>query len=226
VVIRNHDYGVNDMKDHLRLPLVNITSADSAFMTFQVAAAVATNPNATLNPFDTLEVLASTDCGLTYTSLYKKWGSSLITRTTPITNVFVPAANEWRKDSVNLTAFINGGPVLLAFLNTNENENNIYLDDINVYSVVVNPNLKKTGFLVSPNPTQGDGRVNVQFFPNPANLRSIAIYSSTGQKVAERLIDGAGSSSYSFNLGRFASGVYVVRVVFSDRTLTQKIIKR
>jgi hypothetical protein len=226
VVMRNFDYQANDQKDYLRLPLVNIANADSAFLTFQVAAAVSSNPASMTNPFDTLEVLISTDCGTNYTSLYKKWGSSLITRTSTTLQSFSPASNEWRKDSVNLTSYINAGPVLLAFVNTEEFENNIYLDDINLYSVAINPNLKKKGFLVTPNPTYADGRIAVQFFPNPANLRSIAIYSSTGQKVVERLINGAGSTLYNFDLSQFAGGVYIVHVVFSDRTITQKIIKR
>jgi Pregnancy-associated plasma protein-A. len=226
VVMRNFNYTVNDMQDLFRLPVMKIANADSAFMTFQVAAAISSNPNGLLNPFDTLEVLASTDCGLTYTSLYKKWGAGLITRNTPVTTAFTPNANEWRKDSVNLTPYIGQGEILLAFRNTTQNENNIYLDDINVYSVVINPNLKTRGVLISPNPVQGDGQVNVQFYPNPVNLRSIAIYSITGAKVAERLIGGAGSTLYRFDMSLLASGVYVVHVVFSDRTVTQKIIKR
>ena len=42
--MRNFDYSANDQKDYIRLPLMNIANADSAFMTFQVAAAVVTNP--------------------------------------------------------------------------------------------------------------------------------------------------------------------------------------
>lgn len=225
-VMLNFNYNSNGQKDYLRLPLMNIANVDSAFLTFQVAAAVSTNPNTAGNEFDTLEVMASTDCGLTYTSLYRKWGSNLITRSAAVSQSFVPGANDWRKDSVNLSPYIGVGPVLLAFVNTTEFENNIYLDDINLYSVAINPNLKKNGFLVTPNPTLPDGRIAVQFFPNPANLRSIAIYSSTGQKVAERVINGAGATLYNFDLSRYAAGVYVVQVVFDDRKITQKVIKR
>jgi hypothetical protein len=224
VVMRNSSYAVNGQKDYLRLPTVNITSADSAFMTFQVAAAVTSDPASTSNPFDTLEVWASTDCGVTFTSLYKKWDSTLITRRTPVDGSFTPMANEWRKDSVNLTPYIGKGPLLLAFVNTAEYENNIYLDDINVYSLNINTNLKAKGFMITPNPTTGN--IYVQFYPNPAYVKGINIYSSTGQRVASRVINGAGSSIYSFDLAGFASGVYIVQVVLSDKTITQKVIKR
>ncbi len=45
-----------------------------------MAAAVVTDPKTTGTEFDTLEVMVSRDCGATYTSLYKKAGKDLITR--------------------------------------------------------------------------------------------------------------------------------------------------
>jgi hypothetical protein len=224
VMIRNFDYKLNGQKDYLRLPTVNITNADSAFMTFQVAAAVTTDPSSTTNAFDTLEVLASKDCGLTYTSLYKKWGGSLITRSKAYDSSFVPKSTEWRKDSVNLTPYINAGSLVLAFVNTTEFENNIYLDDINVYSVNISANLKEKGFMITPNPTTG--MIAVQFYPNPPYVKGINIFSIPGQKVASQIVNGPGSSAYYFDLGRFASGVYVVQIVLGDKVITRKVIKK
>jgi hypothetical protein len=224
VVMRNFDYQFIGQRDHLRLPVINITNADSAFMTFQVAAAVVTDPEATGNQFDTLEVLVSKDCGATFTSLYKKAGKDLITRSTVTTTSFKPAADEWRKDSVNLTPYINAGQILLAFANNNQHENNVYLDDINVYSVVINPVVKTRGFVISPNPTSG--RINIQFYPNAAFVKGINIFNSTGHRVASLVVNAAGSSSYSFDMARYASGVYIVQVVLGDKVITQKVIKR
>jgi len=224
VVMRNLQYEQNGPKDYLRFPLVNITTADSAFLSFQVAAAVQTDPSAAGNVWDTLQVLVSKDCGNTYTSLYKKWGNSLITRKTAVTQSFVPTSTEWRKDSIDLTAYIGAGPIMLAFLNSSEYENNIYLDDINIYKVVINPNLIARGVLITPNPTSG--ALSVQLYPNPTNLRGIAIYNVAGQKVAEKLVGNNNATTrYDFNLSAFANGLYSVRVVFSDRTVVQKVIK-
>jgi len=163
--MRNLQYEQNRPKDYLRFPLVNIATADSAFLSFQVAAAVQTDPSAAGNVWDTLQVLVSTDCGNTYTSLYKKWGNSLITRKTAVTQSFVPTSTEWRKDSIDLTAYVGTGPIMLAFLNSSGFENNIYLDDINVYKVAINPNLRARGVLITPNPTSG--ALTVQFYPIP-----------------------------------------------------------
>lgn len=222
-LIRNFDYTVNGQKDYLRLPVMNIASADSAFMTFQVAAAVS-DTSSTGNAFDTLEVLVSKDCGATFTSLYKKFGKALITRSTPVVESFKPASGDWRKDSVNLSSFINNGPILLAFVNTNQHENNIYLDDINVYSLTVNANLKTKGFMVTPNPTTGS--IAVQFYPNPAFVKGINIFNSMGRMVLSQSINAAGRSAYYFNLGAFDSGVYYIQVVLGDKVITQKVLKQ
>lgn len=224
VRIRNLDYAQNGPKDYLRLPQVTIPNVDSAFMTFQVAAATSTNVTSTGNAWDTLQVLVSTDCGKTYTSLYKKWGSTLVTRKAATTTSFVPTSSEWRKDSINLTSYVGMGPIIVAFLNSSEFENNIYLDDINLYTLSISANLKERGFLVTPSPTTGN--ISVQFFPNPANLRSISIYDISGRKVAEQMVgSGNFSTRYDFDLTRFASGIYSVRAYFTDKTLVKKVLK-
>lgn len=222
VVIDNLDYSSVGQQDYLRLPDVVLTGVDSAFFSFQVAAATFTDVGTANNNWDTLEVLVSTDCGQTYTSLYKKWGASLVTHAGALTTAFVPAANEWRKDSVNISNYIGAGKLLLAFRNTTGNENNIYIDDVNLRTVTVNPNLKSRGFLVTPSPT--NGIVVVQFYPQPTSIKGIQIFNMNGQKVAEA-IPGAQSNYYTLNITHCAAGAYIVRVVMGSDVLVKKIIK-
>ncbi|HTL08391.1 MAG TPA: M43 family zinc metalloprotease [Chitinophagaceae bacterium] len=223
VSINNFNYTVTGQQDYLRLPNVNLPAGlDSAFFSFQVSAATYTAVNTPNNVWDTLEVLASTDCGKTYTSLYKKWGSTLVTRTDAITSSFVPTAAEWRKDSINISNYIGAGNLLLAFRNTTGTENNVYLDDINLRSVSVNPNLKSRGLLVTPSPTRGP--VIVQFYPQPTDVKSIAIFSMSGQKVAEVLPAGQ-LNYYSLDISRYAAGAYMVRIVMGNNVMVKKIIK-
>jgi hypothetical protein len=223
VMMNNFEYPVVGQQDYLRLPGVNITSVDSAFLSFQVAAATYTAVGTVGNTWDTLEVLISSDCGQHYNSLYKKYGSTLVTHVAADTSYFIPNANEWRKDSVNLGAYIGGGQILLAFKNTSGFENNIYLDDINLRTVTINPNLKSKGFLVTPNPTSGN--VIVQFYPQPITLRSIQIFNAMGQKIAETITNGQPSNYYAFDISRHAAGMYIVRAVIGNDVLIRKIIK-
>jgi hypothetical protein len=212
-------------KDYLRSPTVNIANTDSAFVSFQVAAATYSGATTQNTVWDTLQVLISTDCGKTYTSVYKKWGSSLITRSGATRTTFTPSPSEWRREEINISQFISSGNILVAFLNINGNQNDVYLDDINIRTVTVNPNLKEEGFLVTPNPT--DGAVSVQFYPHPAGLKGVYIYNVSGQKVAERLITNGvvNTNIYDFDLKHASAGMYFVRAVFEDKVLVRKFVK-
>jgi hypothetical protein len=225
VVMNNYGYPQIRETDDLRMPLLSIpANADSAFFSFQVAAAAYSDLGSVNNTWDTLEVLASRDCGQTYTSLYKKWGSSLVTRNSGTTTSFTPASTEWSKDSIYLAPYIGVDNLLLAFRNTAGYEYNIYLDDIRLRTVVLNPNLKAQGFLVTPNPTAGN--IMVQFYPQPVNLRAVEVYNSMGQIIyANHTNGGQPSSTYNIDLGRYPGGTYFVRAVFSDRVLVKKIIR-
>lgn len=225
IVMRNNDYTQNGQIDYLRLPQISLTNSDSAFLTFQVAAAIKTATGTLFNYWDTLQVLVSTDCGNTFTGLYKKWGGALATRSALTTSEFIPTASEWRKDSVNLTPWINKGPVMIAFANSTGNENNVYLDDINLYTKGNNANLEKQDWLITPNPTGGP--LTVQFKNAPVNLKAISVLNSTGQKVAEKIVSNTTPATlYQFNLTGYASGVYVVKLVYSDHTVSRKVIKK
>ncbi len=223
VMINNFNYTAIGQQDYLRMPDVILPAGnDSAFLSFQVAAAVYTDVTTNSNNWDTLEVLVSKDCGNTYTSLYKKWGSTLITHTGALTTSFVPTASEWRKDSVNLSSYIGAGKILLAFRNTTGQENNIYIDDVNLHTVTINPNLKSRGFLVTPSPTSG--LVTVQFYPQPTNLKGIAIFNTSGQKVAEIIANGQ-SNYYTLDISRYSAGAYIVRAVMGNDVIVKKILK-
>lgn len=220
VVMDNFTTDLDGRKDDLRMPDVSLpASIDSAFLSFQVAAAVRTANNIP----DTLEVLVSRDCGQTYTSIYRRFGTNLVTRTGSTPNAFAPTTVEWRKDSINMAPYIGAGNILIAFRNTTEYENNIYLDDINLRTVTVNPNLKAKGFLVTPNPVQA--AVAVQFYPQPVNLRAIEVFNITGQKILDVNTAGQANNYYSFNLSGYAAGTYIVRAIFTDRVEIRRIVK-
>jgi hypothetical protein len=225
VMMDNYNYDHIGEADDLRTPSIKIgASTDSAYLSFQVAAATYNDVNKSGNNWDTLEVLASTDCGKTYTSLYKKWAGSLVTTTVPSGFDFIPAPSEWRKDSIDLERFIGSNNLVIAFRNTTGFENNVYLDDINLRTVVVNPNLKASGFLVTPNPTTGT--IAVQFYPQPSNLKAIQLFNDIGQKIAEvNIVVGQANSRYNFDLSRYPRGMYTVRTVFTDAVVTKKVIK-
>ncbi|MFT3948169.1 MAG: M43 family zinc metalloprotease [Agriterribacter sp.] len=134
----------------LSTPRIGIpANADSIKITFWRAAAQTVSFYS-----DTLNILFSTDCGQTFTSAYKKAGPSLATHNGVIDADYVPSAGEWIADTLDLSPYITGrySDVIVQFRDINGYGNNVYLDDINIYAVVLPPALKQRGYLLSPNP--------------------------------------------------------------------------
>lgn len=223
VRMRNLDYAQNGPTDDLITPVMQI-SEDSAFLFFYVAAAVQSSPTGNNRYWDTLQVLISYDCGQTGKPVYKKWGSSLITDTTPVRAEFVPQAAQWRKDSINLTPYLRHGQFQVIFRNTTNFENNIYLDDIGLVTRSTNPILKEEKVLVVPNPTSG--WVQVQFLNHPDDLRAVTIYNGLGQLIQKKTAaDVNAENRIEFNLANAPNGIYFVKVLYTDHQLVKKIVK-
>lgn len=224
LVMRNLDFEANGPASNLITPVFNLSNTDSAFLTFYVAAAVQSPPLGNNQFWDTLEVLISNDCGQSGTILYKKWGINLITDSMPTSNEFVPNAGQWRKDSINLTPYLASGNFQIIFKCITNFENNIYLDDINLYTKETNPILKKEKVLVVPNPTTGT--LTIQFLGNPPNLKAVSIYNVSGQLISQKsgsAVDG--NNRITFDLSSVSDGIYFVKISYSDHQIVKKIIK-
>lgn len=85
---------------------------------------------------DTFEVLVSTNCGASFTSIYKKGGATLSTVSGLSSSAFTPTSSQWRSESVNLNSFI-GQTFILAFRNIGRYGNNLFLDNIAISAKVL-----------------------------------------------------------------------------------------
>jgi hypothetical protein len=125
--VDNFNYNAAGEKDFLLSQPLIVPSSKTTYLTFYRAHAPY---NATTN--DSLLVEVSTDCGSTFSSfVYQKGGSSLAS--TAISNrIFRPtAANQWAKDTVNLSNF-GGQNIVIRFTNVTAYGNNTYLDSIQI----------------------------------------------------------------------------------------------
>lgn len=223
-LMRNLGYATNNQVDDLLGPVIDATAVDSVFLRFDVAAASATAVSTPHNPWDTLEVLLTTDCGQTFIKTgYKKWGASLITRQTPTSREFVPNATEWRTDSVDLTPFIYHRKFRVVFRNTSNYENNIYIDDINIVKKDVNKTLQDKGVLIWPNAFTR--QFYIEFLTWPEDLKSIAVYDATGRLVQQIQPVVRSGNRTTIDLVNAANGVYFVTLFYSQQVRTYKIVK-
>lgn len=227
VEMRNLGYASNGPVDELLTPVYNApTATDSVFLYFDIAAATSSDIHGTNTYWDTLQVLVTKDCGLTYeTTPYKKAGPTLVTRQTPVDGEFTPTlATDWRRDSIDLTALVKGSRYQVVFRNITNYENNIYLDNINLVTKAVNPLLQERGMLYWPNPTNGP--VTIAFYEIPTDLQNFAVYDGSGRLVMTRAASDIGANNrITFDLANEANGVYFVKLIYRDRKKTIKIVK-
>lgn len=87
---RNNE--TNSRFDDLYMPSYSYSGVDSIFLHFNVAAALYKHTSRDI-PTDTLTVLVTKDCGNTFSTVYKKWGSELQTIRTPEANEFFLSLN-------------------------------------------------------------------------------------------------------------------------------------
>ena len=110
------------------------------------------------------------------------------------------------------------------FRNINNKGNNTFLDNINMYSLTLPAKLKQDGYLVTPNPFSGG--FTIRHYLRPVDLRGIQITNAAGQLIWERKYSGNAVSNIPVDLSRLASGVYNVKMIYTNRVITQRLVKR
>ncbi len=123
----NYNQNAGGTRDEMRTPKFNFSSFTQAKLFFDVAY---TEWNDTYS--DTLAIMVSTDCGLTYTQLYVKGGQTLATAPIDSAAIFVPTAAQWRTDTVSLIAYAGMSNVMISFQNRGHYGQALYIDNVNI----------------------------------------------------------------------------------------------
>ncbi len=116
---------INARRDTLYLPNLNLTGLSGGSLSFDVAHA----SNGFAN--DSLVVAVSTNCGRSFTRLYRKGGAGLATAPDNI-NPFTPTNTQWRKETISLSAYNGLASVQICIINISGASNFIYLDNVNL----------------------------------------------------------------------------------------------
>lgn len=116
----------NFIRDEYRTPKMDFSGPGNYLCYFDVAYA-----RYGANDADTLSVQVSTDCGTSWTEVYRKDPAQLATAADQ-TSGFIPLANQWRTDTINLTPYAGNGMVIVAFRNGPDYGQGLYVDNINI----------------------------------------------------------------------------------------------
>ena len=224
ISIDNFDYSASGQMDELVVPAVDLSSATNATLNFWEAYALYTDPTLPTNYSDTLEVLISTDCGLTYTSIYKKFGTALSTIPAVFdTNFFIPQAGDWRQETVNLTPYIGSPLAIVKFRNITDYENVLYLDDINITSVTgFQDNTVGTNVSVYPNPSKGI--FNIQLSGFDAEPVTVQVTNQLGEVVYESDLIPNAEQKIAVDLSNRQNGIYMINVATAANEYHKRVL--
>jgi hypothetical protein len=213
-------------KDEITTPGLNLSSSPGPVLTFQVAYTYynQTTPSAVVYG-DTLQVLISTNCGTTWTSLYKKGGTALSTAT-PVNDAktsFVPTASQWRLESLSLGTYASSSNAMIKFRNISDNGDDLFIDDINISSITGIKDLQMSSALtLYPNPT--NGMLSVQLnMPVSGNFQ-VRVFDVMGRTITTLAESNSLGGTYNVDLSQNANGVYFVEVITDGSSVTRKVI--
>ncbi|MCU0432044.1 MAG: T9SS type A sorting domain-containing protein [Bacteroidia bacterium] len=205
--------------DDMVLGNFNMTTASVASMTFSVAYRQYSSEN------DQLQVMVSTDCGATWTTVYDKQGSVLATLAASQSSFTPNAASQWRSETVSLSNFATATNLMIKFVGTSDYGNNLYVDDINIGTVgVEEAALAGVGLHIFPNPF--DASATVQLNLEQTENITVEVYSLDGKLVlAENKGEmTAGQHNIALDGTTLADGMYFVTIrTGNNGTITRKV---
>jgi len=205
-----------DHTDQVFTPLLTTQKADSIFLAFDVAAALP------LGTSDTLAAALSWDCGNSWITVYKKWGTELSTLQDIKTAAFEPiAGNEWRREKINLTSLLWGKEkFLLRFTNIGKGGNNIYIDNMGIEAIYLGEGLKTKGYAIGPNPA--NDKIMLRFYPFSTGLSRIQLFDAQGKLIYTQSI---GNIQYwEIPVAGLSEGIYFLSFEANGNAVTEKII--
>ncbi|MEQ8808093.1 MAG: choice-of-anchor J domain-containing protein, partial [Imperialibacter sp.] len=200
--------------------VLDLDEVDEASMSFKLSYAKRENRS------ERLRVMVSVDCGINFRDVvYDKRGSDLAI--TESEEFWAPStSDDWKRETIDLSAYAGHSSVVVAIVGTNGNGNNMYLDDIEFY--------------LSGEPTPVFPVEDlIRLFPNPAKeVINVAFSLAERQTVTLRMQDVRGrvyfekeypntlNQIYQLTTVNEATGMYLIQAITKDKVTAQRVIIR
>lgn len=205
--------------EEMQTPKYSFAGLASATLTFDVAYRIYDSQYS-----DTLQVLVSTDCGVTFTSLYLKGGSTLASVSGAQTGgIFTPSGPaQWRAELINLNAYTGQGNVMIVFRNRGHWGQALYVDNINISSTTGLSVNGAADQLISVYPNPATKAVTLQFNDGRLFEGNISIESIDGKLVLEKQIT-APTGKVHVDVSGLAAGAYFIKIADGQQMRVKKL---
>jgi hypothetical protein len=176
----------------------------------------------TLN--DRLDVVYSTDCGTTWTSIWNLSGAALATAN-PTTSRYIPTQSQWVNRTVDVTAVPVGA--MLAFRATSDYGNSLYIDDVTLSAAgvtAVSNVVAANATTLSPNPATNQAVLSFDLLKN--TTVSVEVVDALGRIVATPTVGtslNARTQRVAINTANLAVGLYSVVIRTGEGSLTKHL---
>lgn len=217
-----------DYEEHVYTPALDLSSLELPSMAFDVSYNYLryTAPYFTEETdfADTLIIYISTDCGETFTEIYKKGGADLATFDAPIVNpleieqgVFTPTDADWARVVVDLDDYKTATEAVIRFSYKSGMGGCIYIDNAQFDKALSAPEqiANKPALALYPNPATD--RLTLRTDANGSH--EVAIYDLTGKVVHRQTVQG----TTTIDLAALPNGYYQVEVE-QDGVYTRKAL--
>jgi len=216
-------------KEDLASPLLDLTTVAHPQLSFDVAYNYHhyAPPAFTIDTAfaDTLEVLISTDCGDSYTLLYKKGGADLATFPSPILNptsigadFISPGATHWTTETIDLSAYSGFDKAIVKFSYISALGGSINIDNVSFSGPLGTQEISTPAIDIYPNPAKDIVNINT----GNERIGKVNVIDATGKTVMS-LDNEKGNKSLSVNTSLLAEGVYVFQVITGSNVLVKKV---
>jgi hypothetical protein len=185
-------------------PVLDFSKAQAASVNFQTSYAFSSMG------YETLQVFSSSDCGVTFDSLLFNSSGELLSNTNS-NAAWIPSDDtQWTKININLDNVAGKENIRLAFVATNGNGNNLYIDNIEFFmdDVQPHPTIESQYYVYG-----GAGSpVKVTFNLPERGLVRMQVYDMLGHVVSDNLLPDTLNQTYTIDFPQESRGLYVVRV--------------
>ncbi|MFK7833046.1 MAG: T9SS type A sorting domain-containing protein [Winogradskyella sp.] len=153
-----------------------------------------------VNENDRLEILVSTDCGVTWTGVFNEAGSTLATLTASQTQYFPSGATGWVSNSIDLSAYDDLDDVVIRFKATSGYGNNLFIDNISMNTTLSLEDVSiSNAVTLHPNPSSDFIQVS-----GLKTSETYSIYNVLGSKVSQGVI----TNNQNIDITALTNGVY------------------
>lgn len=170
---------------------------------------------------DELTILSSKDCGVTYSVIeFDKLGVELSDLTSSST--WTPSiATDWNRQFVDLSSLAGNSSVRLAFVATNGNGNNMFIDNIEFFTD------NDPTPITAENPFSVYGSTsefNITFNLDERQDVRLQLFDLVGRVIADQQLPNILNQTYQSDVRLQASGVYIVRMQIGNQFYTSRVM--